>query len=179
LRIVERWLKMPSSMRFGWFAILVISVAGCGPTTTIDTDASAQAAGDCDTPNACFIVNCPCHRADLIACQRSNPTTNSQCFPNADGGEATVCLEEAQVCVGRGALCGGSGARCLPVGSTCDSSGGDPPELVGRDDGGVASPHCAFVDDVCCPGAAAPDLNVNVPNDLGADLAEADLAETD
>jgi hypothetical protein len=75
---------------------------------------------------------------------------------------AVQCLETPQVCVGRGPFCGGVGARCfhtilsdLSVTPTCDQSGGDPPQLIPSGGIGPAlEPHCAFVDDTCCPGAA-------------------------
>jgi hypothetical protein len=78
---------------------------------------------------------------------------------------ATECLEPAQVCIGRGTVCAGAGARCVAAGASCSAGGGEPPTMAGDPDGGVdVEPRCAFVDDVCCPGAAAdlavPDLGM-------------------
>jgi hypothetical protein len=53
-----------------------------------------------------------------------------------------------------------------------------PPQLVGANgDGGALEPRCAFVDDVCCPGAL-PDGGANVDQSI-PDLAEPDLAKID
>jgi hypothetical protein len=89
-----------------------------------------------------------------------------------------TCLSPAQVCVGRGPSCEGVGARCVPKGGSCDNDAGagDPPDVVGVDDGdaGPATEHrCPYVDDVCCPGSAAapPDL---APPDANLDQSVSD-----
>ena len=141
-------------------------VAACG-SSTVGTDLGLVEPG-CRAPDDCYKtgVDCACARGDvatacLVVC--ATPETGCIC------PSGTRCVEAATVCVGRAATtCPGVGARCLPGPmASCATSGGEPPQLVGTGPGGALEPHCAFTDDVCCPGVEAMDLGV-------PDLADVD-----
>jgi len=141
--------------------LAIIQSSGCA-STDVGSDLGVVESG-CRAPSACYRVgvDCACARADLVSCRTCDPRveplgctcTSDVSYPDlAGGGFATSCVSEANVCVGRqAATCDGVGARCLPTGGSCASSGGAPPNLIGNGLGAL-EPHCAYTDDVCCPG---------------------------
>jgi hypothetical protein len=138
---------------------LLAAVGACGSQITVP-DQGVVVTG-CQGPAQCFRNDCPCTRAAVstAACISApicyNPTDPSTCTCTAvDLGITVVgsaCLEVAQACVGRGAFCGGSGATCVAAGTKCGDASAVPPMLIATT-GPALSPHCQFVDDVCCPG---------------------------
>jgi hypothetical protein len=181
-------------MRFP-LLVLALFVVGC-TTTTTTTDLSVIPTG-CRQPSSCWSTSCGCLRADVQSggCLLCDPTQQASLTCDCTSFDAgAMCSEPAQVCVGRGPVCPGVGARCLPgtkqitvdggsetVPSVCSDPNGEPPQMVpigGDADAGPGSePRCAFVDDVCCPGAL-PDGGANVDQSI-PDLAEPDLAKID
>ena len=140
---------------FGLFSLL--PAAGC-TATDIGSDLGIVESG-CRAPSACYKLgtDCGCARADVLSATPSCRTCDPRIEP-CTCSSANQCLSEANVCVGRQALrCEGVGARCLPAGQSCASAGGVPPNQVGSGTSATLEPHCAYTDDVCCPGAVNGD----------------------
>jgi hypothetical protein len=147
---------------------LVVATGGCGETITVP-DQGIIVTG-CQQPAQCFVQICSCKRADIeagactVATTCSDETDRSTCnCPTSiasDGGATfdSVCIEQAQACVGRGVVCAGAGARCKRFDTPACDGTGDLPELVPSTMMiPMLEPHCAYVDDVCCPGTAITD----------------------
>jgi hypothetical protein len=140
----------------GW--LLLFSLIAACSNSDAGTDFGVVEPG-CRAPSACYLTgaDCSCRRGELeTACKVCDPNLQD-CICQT----GQVCTQGPNVCVGRAiTVCGGVGARCLPAGSTCASSGGIPPTLIGQTDGGTLEAHCAFVDDVCCPGDVNADAGL-------------------
>ena len=171
LRLGRRGVKSRAVRRLTLVAVVALSA--CTPTALTTTDFGIVLEG-CRIPEACFKPTCTCLRATVQStCMVCDPLTQStlQCSCSADAG--VMCMDPSQVCIGRApAVCPGAGARCIPAGLSCSGSVDNeaPPQLVAAVllDGGepVLEPHCAYADDVCCPGTVE-------------DMAVPDLAESD
>jgi hypothetical protein len=184
--------KVKSRAVRGLPLFLAVVLSACTPTVITETDFGIVLEG-CRIPESCFASVCDCKRASVGpggSCLLCNPLTQTQgvalqcsCVrdmlpPPQDllGHDMTfidsTCKDPSQVCIGRGPLCPGLSARCLPSGLTCNGSFDNeaPPQLVSTPvpDGGqpVLEPHCAFIDDVCCPGS---DDDMGVPDLAGTD----------
>lgn len=141
---------------------LVVTAGGCGSTITVP-DQGIIVTG-CQAPAQCYTTICSCKRADVESgscsedpvCTDESDRSTCNCPTGlaSDGGDTfdSVCIEQAQTCVGRGVVCLGAGARCKRFDDTTCDGNGDPPELVPTLGMPMLEPHCAFVDDVCCPG---------------------------
>lgn len=160
-------------------AVSLVAAAGaCGSVITVPDQGVVVLT--CAVPNYCYRTDCACTRGaadpnsgncvvpvdhctdDKITCTCPEFAKNDMGADIKVGdmglGIAVSCMETAAVCIGRGMFCPMT-SNCQPVGSSCNQNG-VPPQLVSGTSGAsgpALEPHCPYVDDVCCPGAAVVD----------------------
>jgi hypothetical protein len=161
-------------------AVSLVAAAGaCGSVITVPDQGVVVLT--CAVPNYCYRSDCACTRgaadpssgncvvpvdhctSDKITCTCPEFAKNDM-GANITVGDMSIpvsCMETAAVCIGRGTFCPMT-SNCQPFNSSsCNGMlGMVPPQLVSGTNGAsgpALEPHCPYVDDVCCPGAAVVD----------------------